>query len=244
MKYSIASLCKTGNFRKNNEDALGFQVQTDFVWAVIADGMGGHQAGDVASQLFVQQVDSAMGGIANPQTTHWSAFLVELCEQANQVIWEESTANSHQAGMGTTGVIAVIFQDKLYTAWIGDSRAYLLHAGQLSLLTRDHSALHYLLDKGAITKKQAEKSDTKHLLAKAVGIKEKVQPEVIVTQLNPHDQVILSSDGLHDFVTKETLESILNNSSRSDTCCEKLYQAALAGGSKDNISCLIITPHE
>ena len=224
-----------GNVRKLNEDAVYIPEDKDGFFAILADGMGGHNAGDVASSLIVSSVISYFSDI---DTTSVTEELVEdaLCH-ANTLVWNESRANVNRKGMGSTATIAVFAAAKAYIGQVGDSRAYLYHGGMISQITTDHSYVQMLLDKGLIDKEEAACHPQKNIITRAVGTDKDVEVDVFTVELQPGDLILLCSDGLSNAVSDDEMADIL--SCDVQNASERLIQAALDNGGTDNISAVI-----
>lgn len=238
--------CQTdkGTTKKTNEDAIAFSFEEDkqLFWMVIADGMGGHLAGEVASQMLVETVKKDFDNIKRPKRINWHNRIVKVLKTANSKIFQIAQSKDEYAGMGTTAVILVICEQQFFWAWVGDSRVYLWRDSKLQQLSRDHSAIHYLLDKGAITKKQAEESDSNHLLARAIGVKSKVDVDIGHQALKKDDILMLSTDGMHDFVSEKLISHYLKKFDADNLVSDILVKSAIKNDSKDNITVGIIKP--
>ena len=246
MTFNAQTLSEKGPVRANNEDAIRFGLfsEQSAIWMVVADGMGGHKAGEVASNMLIEYVESCMVEENTKTDTDWEKKLPEILAEANQVIFEAAAANTEYEGMGTTGVIAVYKEGILHVAWVGDSRAYLLRKEKLSQLTQDHTMIQYLLDKGSISEKEAANSNTKHLLSKAIGVKKKVAADYRCKNIEHGDLVMLTSDGIHDFLPTPVLAGFLTRlrSANSDgigrdfKVVDSMAKEAIEQGSRDNLT--------
>ncbi len=240
MKTQIYSISDKGAFRPNNEDNFryGECFSGDLVWVAIADGMGGHLAGEVASQMLVDEIEKSMSAIEHPQDVDWLCWLEIEINRANNKILINSQRNSQQKGMGTTGVVAVIYANQCYLGWVGDSRCYLYKANsnQLSQLTVDHTMVQALLDKGAITQKEADTSNNKNMLSRAIGIRKGVEVDVKSLPIHNSESLLLSTDGLHDSLSPKELTKFMQSLSDGDDVCQNMVAQAIENGSKDNIT--------
>ncbi|MCF6193621.1 MAG: protein phosphatase 2C domain-containing protein [Kangiellaceae bacterium] len=250
MKYQFQTICDRGAVRPNNEDAIKYGVcaEGDIAWMVIADGMGGHNAGEVASGLVVDEIEQAIKRLKNPKiietqentkTVDWLCWIEIEINRANNKIFNQAKNNSQQTGMGTTVVIAIIDQGKCNIGWVGDSRAYHYRSNEenaLTQLTQDHTMIQALLDKGAITKKEALQSNNKNLLSRAVGIKKGVDVETLSLQVKVQDIILLSTDGLHDSLEQLSLEKSIGLIEQGSEMTHALVEEAINNGSKDNIT--------
>jgi protein phosphatase len=252
MKYQVEITTDQGAVRPNNEDAIryGANKKLGILWMLIADGMGGHKAGEVASEMLVSHIQNKVKKLSIEPQQGWNDWVKTQLMDANLEIYNAAQDNIDYEGMGTTGVLAIISNSQCYIGWIGDSRAYLLRDQTLTQQTTDHSMIQYLLDKGAITSDDAAKSNTKHLLSRAIGVKEKVVVDVKSLEIYPGDILMLSTDGVHDYLSQEVIEAylkkyaassneIVNGSfqERNDSgVCNDMVNQAIAQSSKDNLT--------
>ena len=199
MNYHIKSLCHQGSIRDNNEDAISYAVhkELDVVWMLIADGMGGHNAGEVASAMLVDQIKDAWGKVSITKQASWLTWITEQLNTANLSILEQAKNTVGQQGMGTTGVLMVIENNKCHIGWVGDSRAYTLKNKNLVQETIDHTMLQELVNKGAISAETAKNANTKNLLSQAIGVREKISVDTATIAIESGDTIMLSTDGLH-----------------------------------------------
>ena len=243
MKFFVQSACEQGAVRTNNEDAIcyGESAELGVFWMLVADGMGGHQAGEVASNILVDYVKEQFEQLKKIPDQPWTDWMRLQISQANAAIFEHAQSATQYQGMGTTGVFIVIHANQANIAWVGDSRAYLLREHVLSLQTQDHTMIQYLLNKGAITADEAEKSNTKNLLSRAVGIKETVEVDVLTIPVEYGDTFLLSTDGLHDYLKENELADYMASFSVENTETNKaisfnMIEQAIAQSSKDNVT--------
>jgi len=242
MNYQFQSICDQGAFRSNNEDAIKFGVELngELVWMVVADGMGGHLAGEVASNLFVDEIEAAIQKIEDTTDVDWLCWLEIEINRANNKIYLSSQKNTEQKGMGTTGVIVIYYRSRAYIGWVGDSRCYVYQKDNkeqiLSQLTTDHTMIQALLDKGAITEKEAENANNKNMLSKAIGVKKGVAVETKSVPIHTRAVLLLSTDGLHDSLSDKQLLSSVKDISNGIEVTKDLVKLSIKNGSKDNIT--------
>lgn len=242
MIFSLCALTDAGLIRSNNEDAVIFDQASGV--AVLADGMGGYNAGEVASSMTTQ--------IVHAELNRWlaengkKATIQELrravedsVEKANAAVYQEATTNDLCAGMGTTLVVAVIRQGSLLIGHIGDSRCYRLRNGQLTQLTKDHSLLQEQIDAGLMTPEQAAQSLNKNLVTRALGVEPGVQLDLQEQFLEAGDVYLLCSDGLTDMVKDREIERILQMPMVPEQRARMLVDMANAMGGRDNITVLL-----
>ena len=244
-----ASLTDPGRVRDHNEDCI--ESRPEIGLYVLADGMGGYNAGEVASGMATSLISDGLQELWNPrdvarmgrdESKALSERLIkEQIARANSAIFTTSQNNPECAGMGTTLVVCHFFDNFVTVAHIGDSRLYRLRGEAMEQVTRDHSLLQEQLDSGLITPEEAKLSQNKNLVTRALGIDPTVEPEVHVYETQVDDTYVLCSDGLSDMVEDEeirlTLVTLRNN---PNLTVQQLIQAANDNGGRDNISAMLI----
>jgi len=240
--FDFASHTDKGKVRPRNEDFLAyFDTINGHVFAV-CDGMGGHNAGEVASELAIESVGEYFNEAyyTNPFEAVEEAILY-----ANQMVRRHAVGNNYLHGMGTTLVLALIRDDRVYYGHAGDSRLYLYKNKILDQMTVDHSYVQQLLDKGQITEKEAINHPQRSEITRALGLSSSFEPEISPKAIIPQDDdiLILCSDGLYNMVDNEELTGILDNSQNLNEKALKLIGKANKKGGLDNISIQIIKFH-
>jgi len=244
-RLAFASSTHVGRTRKLNEDSLG--VLPELGLAIVADGMGGHDAGEVASKLAVDQISaqiarrlvvhSAMPGESD--TVKAGTVIKDAISTACEKIYElnQAMGRTDGKGMGTTAVVVKLDpQTNAFTfANVGDSRIYHLQSGGLTQLTEDHTALQYWLDHG-----RKGPPPKKNVIVRALGPWKTTEVDIGDGVLAEGDKLLLCSDGLHGLLSDLLIQEILNSSDNLDECCEKLISLANELGGKDNISVIVI----
>lgn len=243
MRFEFASASDTGRARNNNEDSV--VVDEPAALAVLADGMGGYNAGEVASGMATSFIKAELGrwlGEASEAATDTDVRrAMDICvDNANRAIFNAANSNPQYAGMGTTLVVAVFRESRLLLGHIGDSRAYRWREGLLEQITRDHSLLQEQIDAGIITPEQAAVSSNKNLVTRAVGVEDTVLLETHLHHTQPGDLILMCSDGLSDMVDDEDIASVLRTHDSLDEAVEALVQAANDAGGRDNISVILV----
>ena len=216
-----------GRLRQSNEDAL---LLSDPVFAV-ADGMGGARAGEVASAMAVAALHGFQGG---------EQQLAQAIEDVNLRIHTASQADASLLGMGTTITAAMVDGAALVLAHVGDSRAYLLRAGQLRQLTDDHSLVGELIRRGALTPAEAERHPQRSVITRALGADARVDIDVLRVPVEADDLILLCSDGLTGMVGDAELGRILRGGGNLDQLAQELVLAANRAGGEDNITCVLL----
>lgn len=242
MHYSFHALTDAGLVRANNEDALAFGAE--FGVAVLADGMGGYNAGEVASSMAVQFVKSELERWLAANGTHLSTKQVAremaMCfDEANLSILNASISNPHCAGMGTTLVAGVFYGAKLVLGHVGDSRCYRLREGVLTQITKDHSMLQEQVDAGLLTPEQAANAPGKNLLTRALGVEEVVRTEIREHHVQDGDLYLMCSDGLTDMMSDKAILQVLIADTQLEFKATELVARANINGGRDNISVLL-----
>ena len=243
MKYAFSACTDQGRVRSNNEDAVSIDHQAQVV--VLADGMGGYNAGEVASHMATELIRTQMARwlaqAAQPLQSQQVRQALESCvEHANLAIFQAAQNHAQYSGMGTTVVASVLWDNQLMLAHVGDSRCYRLRAGQLLQITRDPSWLQEQIDAGLITPEQAAQSGQRNLVTRALGVEEDVLVESNGFTVEAHDLFLLCSDGLSEMVHDTNLSSILNTEATLEEKTQQLVDAANAHGGRDNISVVLI----
>jgi len=239
---SVASLSDRGRIRGYNEDACF--IDTERCLFIVSDGMGGAQAGDVASKIVVdvlpKMLEKEIGIAVKTNPNNIKAVLRKTITELSHILYTESKTKIGLKGMGATIVLAYIQNGKAYIAHVGDSRAYLLRSRLLKQLTRDHSIINILLRSGEITKKEAKVHPAKGQLSQYVGMEQKVYPDLRFINLESGDRLLLCTDGLTGMLSNKTIAQILIKNADPRSTCNELIQAANNAGGKDNITVVII----
>lgn len=240
-QWGVVSI--TGNFRSNNED--NYFVDPDGRLFLVADGMGGQSAGEKASELAVELIPKKLFQGLDWESASSDKEVVKAIDQAvefaNSDIMALGEIEPNFKSMGTTVTFAVAFQGQLFVGGIGDSRTYQLRNGELTQLTEDHSLTQALVKAGTISPEDAPTHRYKNMLYRYLGSKDGGTGTEAqrITPL-PDDRYMLCSDGVTDGADDETVHRILSEEDDPQTAAEKLVEAAQAGGSKDNITCVVV----
>jgi protein phosphatase len=243
MIYKFCALTDPGLVRDNNEDSVAFDPASGV--AILADGMGGYNAGEVASGMATSIINAEMNRwlaeAARPASVQDLRRALEICvANANSAIFKAAHANALYAGMGTTLVVGVFQGVNLVLGHIGDSRCYRLRQGQMSRITKDHSLLQEQIDAGLLTLEQAELSANKNLVTRALGVDDAVLLEVHDHIVEPGDTYLMCSDGLSDLVRDQEIVRILQMATTAEQRAQALIDTANAHGGRDNITVLLV----
>src|SRR6266511_4221226 len=228
MKVRVGAATDVGRARERNEDSL---LAAPPLYAV-ADGMGGHRGGNVASQL-------ALTVLARLGDGSWDR-LADQVREANRAILERSRGDRSLSGMGTTITAAFMEGDDVHLAHVGDSRAYLFRDGELHRLTEDHTLVHRMALEGKITEAEEENHPQRSILIRALGVEEPVEVDEVPVRVVPGDRVLLCSDGLHSMVGEEEIEEIFRTASDPQEAAERLVESANRAGGLDNVTVVVL----
>lgn len=229
----IKGITDIGQIRSSNQDS--FYIDTNGKWCVVADGMGGHNGGEIASKIAVETVKENMVGFDKDDFVE---KFQELCQKANTAIYNAASEDASLYGMGTTIVLCGFLKNKVTVAHIGDSRAYLLSGNKLKRITRDHSVVQDLLDNGTITEEQAKVHPQKNYITRAVGTDIDVEADISTHTFKKNDSIIICSDGLTSMVDDSAILEI-SKENPPGVAVQKLAALANIKGGKDNITVVI-----
>lgn len=231
--------------REGNEDS--YCVEDSLSLYVVADGMGGHQAGEVASQVAVEMItksfrrwaekstpESGLYGLPDSSLGQMGNYILSSIRLANRVVYEMATEYDQYHGMGTTVAILLVTPTLLVAANAGDSRIYLVREGGVERLSKDHTIVNEQVQMGMMTEEEAENSPLKHILTKNLGAAENVDPDVFEIEPRNDDRFILCSDGLTDLVKDEEILQMAEQDNDPQTLCQNLVNKALKRGGHDN----------
>lgn len=238
-RLRFAGVTHQGLVREQNEDR--YIIDQGIGCFLVADGMGGHQAGEVASRITADTIAKKLarwGGKINrdpPKTLQDAIFA------AHQAVRKEAAKSLALRGMGSTVVTAWLQPDscQVWLGHVGDSRAYLLRGSELFLLTEDHTIYNQARRAGMLGP-DADLYPPRSVLSQAIGPSEVIAPEIVRIELQPGDTLLLCSDGLTDMVRSEQITSLLSSSAEPEEVCRNLIQAALTGGGKDNVTAVVL----
>ncbi len=241
----IAGFTDTGLKRQLNEDYIGFDQELGI--AVLADGMGGHQSGEIAAHMAVESVLEKLQSMCEPKSTESITgsqlldYVSNTISYSNSMIYQAAEAVDEHRGMGTTLVAVMIQDSQIYAGHVGDSRLYLYRADSLRRITKDHSLVQDLIDRGFYTEEEARSANVGHIVTRALGTKAQVEVDTLHHDLEAGDVFLLCSDGLSDMVADWQIQEILKEQSGSlEKAAETLISKANRNGGKDNISVILM----
>lgn len=231
MRVDAGAATDVGRVRQGNEDAY----LVDPPLFAVADGMGGHNAGEVASATTIEVLERwAQEGEHVPEA------LRDAIGTANRAVWDRAQSDPSLQGMGTTCTAALVQESVLHIAHVGDSRAYLLRDGTLEQITEDHTLVERMVKEGRITRDQAEHHPQRSVITRALGIGEDVRVDETKLDLRPGDRILLCSDGLNSMVPTATLESTLRAAATAGEAAQALVGLANEAGGEDNITVIVL----
>lgn len=238
LTFTVRALTDTGRVREQNEDA----PLNDAPLVGVADGMGGHEGGEVASQLAVETLRSWKGRLEGRAGRDASEVLREAFAEANRVVYQKGIEDESLLGMGTTLTVGWLDSGTLSLAHVGDSRAYLLRDGELQQLTEDQTVAQEWVRRGRLSEAEAATSPHRHILLQAIGADtDKLNVETATVSLRPGDRLMFASDGLTGMVKEhDQLRALLMEHADPDDACRALVDAANVAGGEDNISVVLV----
>lgn len=236
-------LTDVGNVRSQNQDAFRIvELGNDALLAVVCDGMGGAKSGNVASRLasevFSEEVKRSFSADLTPDEAE--QMLRAAAKLANISVFEQSQLSEDYAGMGTTLVAALTYPRATLVLNIGDSRAYLINADGVQCITRDHSVVEMMVQRGELTPEQAKTHPSKNLITRAVGTEASVFSDVFRVETVPEDCILLCSDGLSNQMADQEILFEVVHGARRDDCCRRLLEIAKNRGAPDNVTSVLI----
>ena len=247
MIFSLAS--DIGKVRKNNEDFVDAKIictddETKIGISALADGMGGHNKGEVASLMAVNGIieflSESLSQSGNIKIDYFDDIIKQAYNQVNYSILEKSKEDESFNGMGTTLVTVVIYNDDMYVANVGDSRCYIMRDEELKRKTIDHSVVEDLVRMNIISEEEAMTHPIRNHITRAMGTDEMVIVDIFRKKLKPHDKILMATDGLTGYVLDEKIEEILTSDDNIDVITNNLIEFANDVSGKDNTSVILI----
>ncbi|MDP6437131.1 MAG: Stp1/IreP family PP2C-type Ser/Thr phosphatase [Gammaproteobacteria bacterium] len=247
-KFYSVELSDTGKVRDHNEDAIGSNLDAGLY--VLADGMGGYNAGEVASSIAVKTVielateaclrEDRASLEADTGMMRQTIVLRDAISRANKIIHQTAQSQASCEGMGTTIVACLFYDNRMSIAHVGDSRLYRMRKNRLEQITMDHSLLQELVDRGFYSREEAERSTNRNYVTRALGVEAAVQVELQEIPVEPEDVFLLCSDGLQDMVDDEDIHLTISTfSANLETVGQQLIQLSNDHGGKDNVSVIL-----
>ena len=239
MQLVVAARTDVGRIRSGNEDSLYADATPTRGLFIVADGMGGHAAGEVASAMAVQIIAREFDGTA-PDAAEAPDRLARALREANRAIYERTTRETDKHGMGTTASVLTVADGGYLIGQVGDSRVYRLRDGELEQLTRDHSYVQEQVDAGLLTPEQAKYHPYSNVITRCVGANASVEPDLFAGDVRPGDVFLLASDGLTGMVDDRRLKQLLASKANPARVVDALIAEANGRGGLDNITAVLV----
>lgn len=240
MHLAVAARTDTGRVRKGNEDTLHADANAHRGIFIVADGMGGHAAGEIASEMAVQTVSRDLSDLNDLEREGASEQVAEALRDANRAVFERTRRELEKTGMGTT-VSALLLSDTHYIiGHVGDSRIYLVREGEMTQLTRDHSLVQEQVDAGLLTAEQARRHPQSNVITRCVGMADDIEPDVMEGEARMGDCFLLASDGLTGMVEDRRIHQLLSSRAAPARIVDALISEANNNGGNDNITAIVV----
>jgi serine/threonine protein phosphatase PrpC len=236
LKLEVAALTDVGCRRSNNEDSFGYDISTQIF--AVCDGMGGMAAGEVASRTAVSELVQCFSRLPSAMPAEQRLF--QAIVYANTQVFKLARELDDLRGMGTTMVSACVDGQKILIGNVGDSRAYLLRGRRCAQITLDHSYVAEQVRNGMMTPEEAHSSPLQSLITRAIGTADSVEPDLFITELEPGDIVLLTTDGLTRYANAEAIANLITAAPDLQGGCQSLINAAKRCGAVDNVTCLLL----
>lgn len=248
VKLTINGISDVGRVRDGNEDSISWDARLGLI--VLADGMGGHNAGEVASAMAIETIKAALQDVLAPEIQaadiiDYNDAVREAVTFANQEIHEQAQMKTECAGMGTTVVMGLFRGDSVILAHVGDSRIYRYRHGELEQMTSDHSLVQEMVDSGYLSKEEAQQSASKNLITRALGIAPEVEVDVKQIPVQREDIFLMCSDGLSDLVDDQAICLVIKDAGLDmQSAAQGLVNLANERGGTDNVSVILVSMTE
>lgn len=248
VKLTINGISDVGRVRDGNEDSISWDARLGLI--MLADGMGGHNAGEVASAMAVETIKAALQDVLAPEIQaadiiDYPDAVREAVSFANQEIHEQAQMKTECAGMGTTVVMGLFRNDSVILAHVGDSRIYRFRHGDLERMTSDHSLVQEMVDSGYLSQEEAQQSASKNLITRALGIAPEVEVDVREVPVQRDDIFLMCSDGLSDLVNDDDILKVITDAGKDmQSAVQSLVNLANERGGTDNVSVILVSMTE
>lgn len=240
MDLTVAARTDVGMIRSGNEDAFFAHATRERGLFIVADGMGGHAAGEVASEMTVQIVSRELSDVSIADDSAASTQVAASIQRANKAVYDRTIQEADKQGMGTTASVLLVSPGRFLIGQVGDSRVYLLRDGALKQLTRDHSYVQEQVDAGLLTPEQARYHPYSNVITRCVGAGEVVEPDTYSGELKAGDVFLVASDGLTGMVDDRRLQQLLLSRASAGRVVDALIAEANYRGGLDNITAIVV----
>lgn len=243
MHFAVAAGSDVGRVRKGNEDSFFADANEYRGLFMVADGMGGHAAGEIASQMAVEVVSVDLEKLKDLESADALEMVSLSLRHANRAVFERSAAERDKLGMGSTASVLVLGDERFIVGHIGDSRIYLFRDGEMRQITHDHSVVQEQIDAGLITRDEAKNHKQSNVITRCIGMGWDVEPDVIDGEVHQGDVFLLASDGLTGMVDDWRLSQLLGSRAAPERMVDAMISEANARGGVDNITAVVVRVH-
>jgi len=237
---AVAARTDTGRVRKGNEDTLHADANAHRGIFIVADGMGGHAAGEIASEMAVQIVSKDLAELNDLETASAAERVSDALRDANRAVFQRTRTELEKTGMGTTVSALLLSETHYLIGHIGDSRIYRLRDGKMEQLTRDHSLVQEQVDAGLLTPEQARRHPQSNVITRCVGMADEIEPDVMDGEARMGDCFLLASDGLTGMVDDKRIQQLLLSRAAPARIVDALISEANNNGGNDNITAIVV----
>ena len=243
MHFAVAAGSDVGRVRKGNEDSFFADANEYRGLFMVADGMGGHAAGEIASQMAVEVVSLDLEKLKDLESATALEMVALSLRHANRAVFERSAAERDKLGMGSTASVLVLGDERFIVGHIGDSRIYLFRDGEMRQVTHDHSVVQEQIDAGLITREGAKNHKQSNVITRCIGMGWDVEPDIIDGEVRQGDVFLLASDGLTGMVDDWRLSQLLGSRAAPERMVDAMISEANARGGVDNITAVVVRVH-
>jgi PPM family protein phosphatase len=237
---AVAARTDVGRIRKGNEDSLHASANAYRGLFIVADGMGGHAAGEVASEMAVEMVSHELSDLNDLESTDAHERVARALRDANRAVYERTRTERDKLGMGSTVSALLLSETRYLVGHVGDSRIYLVRDGQMRQLTKDHSLVQEQVDAGLLTPEQARRHPQSNVITRCIGMADEIEPDVFDGDARIGDAFLLASDGLTGMVDDRRIQQLLLSRAKPERIVDALIQEANVNGGNDNITAVVV----
>jgi PPM family protein phosphatase len=237
---AVAARTDVGRIRKGNEDSLHASANEYRGLFIVADGMGGHAAGEVASEMAVEIVSHDLSDLNDLDAPDAHSRVSRALRDANRAVYERTRTERDKLGMGSTVSALLLSENKYIVGHVGDSRIYIVRDGQMQQLTRDHSLVQEQVDAGLLTPEQARRHPQSNVITRCVGMADDIDPDVFNGEVQIGDTFLLASDGLTGMIEDRRIQQLLVSRAKPERIVDALIQEANMNGGNDNITAVVV----
>jgi PPM family protein phosphatase len=237
---AVAARTDVGRIRKGNEDSLHASANAYRGLFIVADGMGGHAAGEVASEMAVEMVSHQLADLNELQSGDSHNRVAKALRAANRAVFERTRTERDKLGMGSTVSALLLSETRYLVGHVGDSRIYLVRDGQMRQLTKDHSLVQEQVDAGLLTPEQARRHPQSNVITRCIGMADDIDPDVFDGEARVGDSFLLASDGLTGMVDDRRIQQLLLSRAKPERIVDALIQEANVNGGNDNITAVVV----